>query len=204
MPMFPLGTALLPGEELPLRIFEPRYRKMVDDLLEHRRAAAFGVVLISRGSEVGGGETRTDVGTMAAINSLSRDHSGRALVSCTGTFRFQVLGWLADDPYPRALVETLEAPEMLPADRDRLIELGARIRALIDELYAARGAKPPRATPRFDASDLKSVGVFGWANRLPIGPADKHSLLSAPDTAGRVDVLTDAVDGLQARIRFGG
>ena len=51
-PMFPLGTALLPGEVLPLRIFEPRYRTMLDDCL----AAAdgppgFGVVLIARGSE---------------------------------------------------------------------------------------------------------------------------------------------------------
>lgn len=202
--MFPLGTALLPDEALPLRIFEPRYRRMLDDLLDNRRAAAFGVVLISRGSEVGGGEIRTDVGTIAAIESASRDRSGGALLACTGTFRFKVLDWLPDDPYPRARIETLDEPPVTDADRARLIALGTRVRGLIDTVFSARGTDPPAGTPRFDAADLNRNGVFGWAARLPIGPADKHSLLTAPDTATRISVLDDAVDGFEARIRFGG
>lgn len=55
MPMFPLGTVLLPGAILPLHVFEPRYQQLVRDCLdapEHE----FGVVLIDRGSEVGGGD----------------------------------------------------------------------------------------------------------------------------------------------------
>ena len=55
MPMFPLGTVLLPGGVLPLHVFEPRYRKMVTDCVESPDHE-FGVVLIERGSEVGGGE----------------------------------------------------------------------------------------------------------------------------------------------------
>ena len=50
-PMFPLQSALLPGEPLPLRIFEPRYSQLVRDCLE-MTDPAFGVVLITRGLEV--------------------------------------------------------------------------------------------------------------------------------------------------------
>ena len=56
--MFPLGTAVLPGGEVPLRVFEPRYRQMVGDLMaesDGRPVVRFGVVLIARGPEVGGG-----------------------------------------------------------------------------------------------------------------------------------------------------
>ena len=68
LPMFPLGTVLFPSGVLPLRIFEPRYRKMLEDLLLGSRE--FGVVLIERGSEVGGGEVRSGIGTMARVPVL--------------------------------------------------------------------------------------------------------------------------------------
>ena len=61
MPMFPLGSVLLPGVVLPLHVFEPRYQQLVRDCLETDEHE-FGVVLIDRGSEVGGGDSRTDVG----------------------------------------------------------------------------------------------------------------------------------------------
>ena len=65
-PMFPLQSALLPGEVLPLRIFEPRYAQLVQDCLAMTEPA-FGVVLITRGREVGGGDVRGDVGVLAHI-----------------------------------------------------------------------------------------------------------------------------------------
>ena len=61
LPMFPLGTVLFPHALLPLRVFEPRYRTMTAHVM--RGDAEFGVVLIERGSEVGGGDIRFDVGT---------------------------------------------------------------------------------------------------------------------------------------------
>lgn len=53
LPMFPLGTPLVPGSLLPLQIFEPRYQQMISDVLESSEPE-FGVVLIERGHEVGG------------------------------------------------------------------------------------------------------------------------------------------------------
>ena len=66
MAMFPLQSALLPDEDLPLQIFEPRYAALVRDCIRDKDPR-FGVVLISQGREVGGGEVRCDVGTVARI-----------------------------------------------------------------------------------------------------------------------------------------
>src|SRR5690606_26109954 len=66
LPAFPLGSVLLPGMALPLRIFEPRYRQMIRTVLD-AEPYEFVVVLIERGSEVGGGETRADVGCVAQV-----------------------------------------------------------------------------------------------------------------------------------------
>jgi uncharacterized protein len=65
MPMFPLGTVLFPHALLPLHVFEPRYRLMTRRVLAGD--GELGVVLIERGSEVGGGDTRFGVGTVARV-----------------------------------------------------------------------------------------------------------------------------------------
>ena len=65
IPMFPLGIVLFPTQLLPLHVFEPRYRAMTRDLLAGD--GRFGVVLIERGNEVGGGDTRSDFGCVAQL-----------------------------------------------------------------------------------------------------------------------------------------
>ncbi|MGV9713099.1 LON peptidase substrate-binding domain-containing protein [Gordonia sp. NPDC003424] len=201
--MFPLGTALLPGEPLPLRIFEPRYRQMLTDCLgTSKDSGRFGVVLIARGSEVGGGDVRHEVGTFARIENLLRQPDGRASLTCTGTERFRVVEWLPDNPYPRAVTETLPDPVIGDADRSALNELSIAIRALVDDVAAARDA-PIDSLPTFDDDDLAEHGVFGWAARLPIGPADRQRLLECATVAEQVALLREAVDGISDMIRFG-
>ena len=73
--MFPLSSVLFPGAELPLHVFEPRYRELTDDCLAGD--GEFGVVLIARGSEVGGGDQRFGVGTVAHIEAASPFDDGR-------------------------------------------------------------------------------------------------------------------------------
>lgn len=55
LPLFPLGTVLMPGAQLPLQIFEPRYVALLRDLLagQDERSPLFGVVAIREGYEVG-------------------------------------------------------------------------------------------------------------------------------------------------------
>ena len=98
MPMFPLGTVLLPGVVLPLHVFEPRYQQLVRDCLEASHAE-FGVVLIDRGSEVGGGDVRSDVGVVARVLQVAAMDAGRFAVISVGTRRIRITQWLEDDPY---------------------------------------------------------------------------------------------------------
>ena len=82
LPMFPLGTVLMPSGFLPLHLFEERYRRMIVDLLEGDRE--FGVVLIRRGSEVGGGDERCDIGTRARVLSACASIDGFLTISIHG------------------------------------------------------------------------------------------------------------------------
>src|SRR5881275_3088596 len=80
-----------------------RHRALAETCL--RGDGRFGVVLIERGSEVGGGDTRFAVGTVARIVEAARTPDGRYLLATVGTDRFRVRRWLPDDPFPRADVE---------------------------------------------------------------------------------------------------
>jgi Lon protease-like protein len=106
LPMFPLGSVLFPSMPLALRVFEERYLAMLASILQDE-PSEFGVVLIERGQEVGGGEHRFDVGTIARIGELDSAEGFIALVA-HGTRRIRVVEWLPDDPYPRALVVALD------------------------------------------------------------------------------------------------
>ena len=108
LPMFPLGSVLFPHALLPLHVFEPRYRVLMFDL--QRQEPEFGVVLIERGVEVGGGDERYPVGTVARILEASETPDGRWAVLAQGTRRITVASWLADDPYPRA--EAWDRPDV--------------------------------------------------------------------------------------------
>jgi Lon protease-like protein len=88
LPMFPLGTVLMPHMVLPLHIFEPRYRTMFHDLMEGDRE--FGVVQIARGSETGGGDVRHDVGTIARVLQAEELDDGRWVAVTVGTRRLRV------------------------------------------------------------------------------------------------------------------
>ncbi|MXP19954.1 peptidase S16 [Gordonia sp. HNM0687] len=205
--MFPLGTALLPGEPLPLRIFEPRYRQMLTDCLGRAEKAEgsgfFGVVLIARGHEVGGGDVRHDVGTYARIDNVLRQADGQASLTCTGAGRFRVTEWLPDDPYPRAITEPLPDIAIATADHPRILDLRDRLTAFVNEVAETRPEAAPAGLPEFEVDDVVEHGLFAWTLRLPIGPADRQLLLERDTVAAQVDVLDDVVEGLTAMIRFG-
>ena len=67
LPMFPLSAVLFPHSSMPLHVFEPRYRELMRDCLAGD--GRFGIVLIERGSEVGGGDERSTLGTRGVHHS---------------------------------------------------------------------------------------------------------------------------------------
>jgi uncharacterized protein len=207
LPMFPLGNIVLPGELLPLNVFEPRYRQLVLDCLA-AEAPEFGVVLIERGSEVGGGDVRTSIGTVARIVRVMPLGNGRFDVVAAGLRRVNVLEWLPDDPYPRGDVEVWPESGQTDADtvRPDIERLGGRVeelRTLVRQVARANNQRVPfRTTPPPKLSDDLVRAGYQVAARAPIGPVDRYRLLTAPTLATRLEVLDRALDDVEAMLRF--
>ncbi|UYP18773.1 LON peptidase substrate-binding domain-containing protein [Rhodococcus sp. Z13] len=190
LPMFPLGTALLPGSDLPLRVFEPRYQQLVQDCMAAPDGPRFGVVLIARGHEVGGGEQRHDVGTVARIvfeTDLGRGHRG---LECLAEERIRVTRWLPDDPYPRAEVEPWPDSGSGPVDLSRLTGPMGRLYGVLDRLTSGRAPLPPATT---ELPEDPGARLFALARYIPMGEADRYAVLTAPGPAERIEVLLEAI-----------
>ena len=199
IPMFPLGTVLLPGGVLPLHVFEPRYRQLVIDCLADDSAdPEFGVTLIERGSEVGGGDQRTAVGVIARMVQVEALPGGRYAIVTVGTRRFRVNAWLPDDPYPLADIdEWRDVDPDAPDLPERVATTTARLRDVLD--LAARLGEARRDVKVSDDPLLASYHLAGLA---PLGPADRYRLLCAASPAERLDLLTAALDDVEAMLRF--
>jgi uncharacterized protein len=182
--MFPLSTVLFPHADLPLHVFEDRYRTMMADCLDGDRE--FGVVLITRGSEVGGGDQRVDVGTVARIAQVVEVGDGRLLVTARGLGRVRVGRWLPDDPYPRAEVDDLA----VESDGDRTgaraeAEVAVRrLRSLLSELGQVP-ALPHHLDFRGSDEDV------GWqlCASAPLNLLDRQQLLDCASHETRMRLL---------------
>jgi uncharacterized protein len=203
--MFPLQSALLPNEDLPLQIFEPRYTALVRDCMRDDDPR-FGVVLISRGREVGGDDVRCDVGTVARITEcMDLAGSGRFVLRCRTGERIRVCDWLPDDPYPRAVVQAWPDEPGKPVTAGQLEDLEDRVMALFERIAAVRDLTlPEREEVLGVGADIVDPGIrlYTLASRLPIGAADRYSVLSAPSAAERLAALSEAVDSVAAVIEF--
>lgn len=184
--MFPLGTVLLPAMPLTLRIFEERYRVLLGRVLDDT-TPSFGVTLIERGHEAGGGDERFEIGTMARITRVAPGAED-IIVVAYGGHRIRVREWLDDDPHPRALVE--EVPRLVWKDelaplRDEVERAVRRMLARTTE-YAGNGwdaATPLSADPITSSWQLAGIA--------PLGPLDQQALLQSR-TAG--ELLSQTLD----------
>lgn len=197
--MFPLGSVLLPGAPLGLNVFEPRYLVMLQHCLGGD--GRFGVVLIERGSEVGGGDVRTGIGTMASIVRASPIDEVRWRVLAVGQDRARVQEWLPDDPYPRAEVERLgNGP---PPSAGAVAALGVALHGLLEaRLQAGAGGMPSVADPGELGSDDRHRFVWGAAAMVAPGPFDAQRLLEAETGDQRARLLTELADEAAELLRL--
>jgi ATP-dependent Lon protease len=132
IPLFPLGTPLFPGVVLPLQIFEPRYRRLMRDLLSQPEAGDrrfFGVVAIRQGWEVEAvspAEALYDIGCIARVQAVRPQSDGGFRIVTVGGERFRLLDVVVGDepPYLQAEVEWLaeeEAAEEAAGNSDGLV-----------------------------------------------------------------------------------
>ena len=194
---------MLPGEELPLRIFEPRYSAMISDCLV-MDDPAFGVVLIAAGREVGGGDSRSDVGTLAHITEVADFGDGRYRLNAVMAERIRVLEWQPDNPYPRAAVEMWPDEPGEPVGPDAVRDVEDRMIALFERIASARGAEVSGRdiVAGADAAPDAAMWLYALTTRLPMGQADRYSVLAAPTNAARVAALNDAVETVSALVEF--
>ena len=131
LPMFPLGTPLVPDAVLPLQIFEPRYVEMLERCLQNVEPE-FGVVLIERGHEVGGGDIRAMIGCATRILQVSDMQDGRRGVLSVGVRRIRIEQWLPDNPFPLAIVSDLPDEESGDIDQVQIDRLRAHLLLLAE------------------------------------------------------------------------
>lgn len=173
-PMFPLGSVLFPHMPLQLRVFEERYVVMLSRILDIE-PSEFGVVLIERGQEVGGGEQRFPTGTMAQITHLEAAEGSLVLVA-EGARRVRVIEWLDDDPYPRAVVEPLPTFEW----DDALTPLFERAEQVVRRALAvASEFVDQQWSANVEVSDDRVQAAWQLAAIAPLASLDQMAMLEA-------------------------
>ena len=167
LPLFPLHAVLFPGAFLPLRIFELRYRRLVD---ECGRDRPFVVVRIREGHEAGEPAFTFHTGTCVRLTEMvsQRDGSLGVMVHAGERVRLQDFR-VEDDGLMFASAETLHGDDYVPVPPD--------LQALADALEQREGEAVP------DAGSL----VWRLAERLPLSLDEKQQLLELDDVEQRLE-----------------
>ncbi len=194
-PLFPLGLVALPGELIPLHIFEERYKTMMNECLRDGRE--FGIVWLSD-------DGLREIGCACEIEQvLERMDDGRMNIVARGTRPFRVVQRQSDLAYPAGVIEFV-------ADRDEPVDEQLRAAA-----HTAYGELVKRATDREpDAEELAGMTAYAMAATVDFGLDAKQGLLDLRAENSRLRLVTrlfraaikrlDFVDRAQARARSNG
>jgi Lon protease-like protein len=192
IPLFPLsGAILLPGGQLPLNIFEPRYLAMFDDAMRGERI--IGMIQPETGVDAGPGEAPAlrPVGAAGRITQLSETGDGRYFVVLSGIARFRVVTEIeSPTPYRQARVdfdsfaEDFAPEETLSSGGGESLRENLNVIAydLAQALRLDIARKDIEAMPDFDM-----IAVFAMIG--PFNPTEKQALLETPDLVSRADLL---------------
>jgi Lon protease-like protein len=190
LPLFPLGTVLMPGARLPLQVFEPRYLQLLSDLVEHQdeRPPLFGVVAIREGFEVGddGVSALYPVGCAARLTHAAAMGEDRFLIVSTGIARFHLdtVDEAAGTPYLLGLVTWLDEPL---GDRDAVADLATRLGTELKRYRDDVGAEP--LEPPHDPAAL----AWWVPQAITLDLGDRQLLLAASDTEARLRLALQLV-----------
>jgi Lon protease-like protein len=202
--MFPLAAVVFPTTELPLHVFERRYQCLTHDVLSGSKE--FGICLISRGCEVGGGDERVSIGTRVRVELAAPLEGERWILVTRGVERIRVVEWLADDPYPRALVEPMPvADPVLP--HATVLHALKKVKALrrLQAEFADGWTNP---CVDLHLEDAPSSAPWMLCAMSPLSLSDLQVLLEVPDNDGRLSMLGELCDAkardLEAVLRLDG
>jgi Lon protease-like protein len=170
-PLFPLGIVALPTENVPLHIFEERYRTMIEECLRERRE--FGIVWMAE-------DELKPIGCACTVEEvLERMEDGRMNILVRGTRPFRVLERQDDLPYPAGVVEFLDESEE-PTD----MEIARATRELYAELVE-------QATDNaLSAEEIEALDAYRMAATVEFGTDAKQELLELRSENARLRLLT--------------
>ena len=194
-PLFPLGLVALPGELIPLHIFEERYKTMINECLEQERE--FGIVWLAD-------DGLREIGCACEIDRvLERMEDGRINLVARGTRPFRVLERQGHLAYPAGVIEFVE---------DRQDEVEPELLADARAAYADLVQRATDEEP--DAEALAEMGAYEMAATVDFGLEAKQGLLDLRSENARLRLVArlfraaikrlDFVDRAQARARSNG
>jgi Lon protease-like protein len=188
LPIFELPVVILPGELLPLHIFEERYKRMIGHCLEN--AEPFGIVF----RDEGGNAHR--IGCMARVTEvLERFEDGRMNVVVAGERPFKVLERFEAGDFPAGEVEPIEAGDEPEQDDP---EAATVAREAFSQLVKRVSGEPP------DAGELEAENSYGIAARVELPPETKQALLELRSEPDRMRMLGKALRALVAALARAG
>lgn len=182
LPQFPVGSVVLPYMPVALRVFEPRYLKLMGDLVGSENPV-FGMPLYPQRVAAGEAPERVTVGTVVRVDDFGMTDENFGITGA-GTRRFLVTKWLEPDPYPRAEIEYL--PDLVWDERfdSQRLTVELTVRDLI-----SRAANYGEMLWEADTeiSEEPVAALWQLAAMLPVGNAEQYSLLES-------ETLEDLID----------
>lgn len=181
LPLFPLNLVFFPGTELPLHIFEPRYRLMINECYE--RNMPFGIVLVRPESEPLR-EVPYPVGTMAEIEALDRMEDGRINLIAHGLQRFRILSQHHERPYLSGIVEVYsDASESWPLLNQPVYQASNLFREYLEALLEVAGRGELQFTLPDNAEELSHF----IAHLIDVQDEQKQHMLEMTSTRQRLE-----------------
>jgi Lon protease-like protein len=175
LPIFELPLVLLPGEQVPLHIFEERYKRMIGTSLE--QGEPFGIVLRDD-------EGARSVGCTARVDDvLERFDDGRMNIVVSGEAPFKVLDRFESTEYPAGEVELMAEEEVPPIDEEAA---SAAREAFAQLAEKATGERP-------EPEELDGASAYAIAARIELPPDTKQRLLETRDEDERMTLLANAL-----------
>jgi ATP-dependent Lon protease len=182
MPIFELPLALLPGEQLPLHIFEERYKRMIGRSVDE--GEPFGVVLRDD-------DGARSVGCTARVEEvLERFDDGRMNIVVSGQEPFKVLDRFEAPEYPAGEVELIDEDDGVAVDED---SASAARTAFAELAERATGERP-------EAEELDGASAYAIAARIELPAETKQKLLELRDEDERMELLANALGAVEAAL----
>ena len=186
VPVFPLsGALLLPGGQLPLNIFEPRYLQMIDDAVATHRVVGMIQPSLDGAKRADGEPELCKIGCLGRITSLTESGDGRYIVNLHGIVRFRVMEETTQRKPYRCCQAAAFLGDLDLSEGAKEVDREGLLKSFKDYLEANQLDADWESVTRASNETL----VNALCMMSPYGAAEKQALLEAPDLKMRAETL---------------